>query len=344
MLASNCATRCPCRLPRLHQRTVRWQEGGLAPEMKERGGQRGPPGLPRPRPDRSQSQRRSRFHGHSVGEPPPWAATIFASQANGTAGSPCLPAVRPLQAGDYESVDWRRPPDLSCREAWSQPTAQLETARAAEGCNGRRAHAGGGPDEYPLSGRKAVCAGVPRPARLRIPRTGSGGWQRLERQQLAGKDARLGVARKGRRFPPLCHLLEWPGLSRDEHQGRCRPPCRGNEYRPPVWPRFNAAIGEARSVFFTNTLSTRRLLLLRCGETEAALRSWAPVEQMMLRFQPTNRVPAAASGRIEDYDPYLELAGDWAWALFTGRFAPTCAAMKRSRWPRRASWPSAAED
>jgi hypothetical protein len=80
--------------------------------------------------------------------------------------------------------------------------------------------------------------------------------------------------------------------------------------------RSNSAIGEAGSVCFTSALSTRRLLLLRRGETDAALRNWAPDQQMMLRVQTTNRAQSAASGRIEEYDPYLELAGDWGWALF----------------------------
>jgi hypothetical protein len=40
--------------------------------------------------------------------------------------------------------------------------------------------------------------------------------------------------------------------------------------------RFNSAVGEARSVCSTQALSTRVLLLLRSGETEAASKNWAP--------------------------------------------------------------------
>jgi hypothetical protein len=76
----------------------------------------------------------------------------------------------------------------------------------------------------------------------------------------------------------------------------------------PGRPYSGFAIRESRSVLFTGALSTRRLLLLRLGQTEAALKNWAPAR--MGTWSP------AGSGRFEDYDPYLELAGDWAWALF----------------------------
>ena len=68
--------------------------------------------------------------------------------------------------------------------------------------------------------------------------------------------------------------------------------------------RFNAAIGEVSSVVSTNALSTRVPLLLRAGETQAAL---------------TNCRPADRFGRETNtnaYDPYLQIASDWAWALF----------------------------
>lgn len=68
---------------------------------------------------------------------------------------------------------------------------------------------------------------------------------------------------------------------------------------------YNSAAGENTTVQFNNALSTRVLLLLRCGETAAALTNWTPNRQMMFggRAMPNN-------------DPYLEFAGDWAWAMF----------------------------
>jgi hypothetical protein len=87
----------------------------------------------------------------------------------------------------------------------------------------------------------------------------------------------------------------------------------------PVLPgsrRSNSAVGEARSVLFMGGLSTRGLLLLRSGEIDAALRIWAPYQNAALRVQATNRMQPEARVRSEDYDPYLEIAGDWAWALF----------------------------
>ncbi|MCX8092160.1 MAG: hypothetical protein N3I86_14705 [Verrucomicrobiae bacterium] len=83
---------------------------------------------------------------------------------------------------------------------------------------------------------------------------------------------------------------------------------------PTPAPRpFDLAIGEARSVFFTNGLSTRAVLLLRCGETNAALKLWqrwgatadGAVGHAALRLSPR-----------DDFDPYLHLAEDWTWALF----------------------------
>ena len=72
--------------------------------------------------------------------------------------------------------------------------------------------------------------------------------------------------------------------------------------------RNNYAADENVTVFFTNALATRALLLLRCGETEAALTNWSPNQRMMM---------FAGDGRqVQSNDPYLEFAGDWAWAMF----------------------------
>ena len=102
--------------------------------------------------------------------------------------------------------------------------------------------------------------------------------------------------------------------------------------------RFNAAVGEGRSVCSTQALSTRVLLLLRSGEIGAALKIWSPDPQMIARPQAQRTIPdfadsypsnmpsmsgarqtrteRSASGEPEGYDPYLDWAGDWAWALF----------------------------
>lgn len=80
-------------------------------------------------------------------------------------------------------------------------------------------------------------------------------------------------------------------------------------YNPAFHWRYSAP-GESATVFFTNALSTRVLLLLRCGETAAALTNWAPDQQMMFGG-------FGAGGRpVSNNDPYLEYAGDWAWAMF----------------------------
>lgn len=74
--------------------------------------------------------------------------------------------------------------------------------------------------------------------------------------------------------------------------------------------RNNSASGESVTVFITNALSTRLLLLLHSGETGAAVTNWASNPQM--RFRGFD-----ASGRpVANNDPYLEFAGDWAWAMF----------------------------
>jgi hypothetical protein len=71
------------------------------------------------------------------------------------------------------------------------------------------------------------------------------------------------------------------------------------------------AIGEDRSIIYANALSTRILLLLRCGETAAALTNWTPNPRMMMSggFE-------GGRGPVQNNDPYLEFASDWAWAMF----------------------------
>ena len=71
-----------------------------------------------------------------------------------------------------------------------------------------------------------------------------------------------------------------------------------------------SAIGEVGSVIYANALSTRVLLLLRCGETVAALTNWSPNQQMMFGGNGGGGMPS----RLDD--PYLEFASDWAWAMF----------------------------
>lgn len=84
---------------------------------------------------------------------------------------------------------------------------------------------------------------------------------------------------------------------------------------PPNARRFNLGLGEIRSVFWSNSPpSARVLLLLRCGETEAALKNWVPNEQVL--SQTISRTGKAPDEAAQSYDPYLEIAGDWAWALF----------------------------
>jgi hypothetical protein len=85
---------------------------------------------------------------------------------------------------------------------------------------------------------------------------------------------------------------------------------------PPNARRFNQGLGEIRSVFPTNSPSSRVLLLLRCGEVEAAVKNWVPSEQFMNQAQLERRRPESEVAQLETYDPYLELAEDWAWAQF----------------------------
>ena len=71
-----------------------------------------------------------------------------------------------------------------------------------------------------------------------------------------------------------------------------------------------SAVGEVGSVNYANALSTSVLLLLRCGETAAALTNWSPNQQMMFSGSDTGGRP------VSNNDPYLEFASDWAWAMF----------------------------
>lgn len=69
--------------------------------------------------------------------------------------------------------------------------------------------------------------------------------------------------------------------------------------------RFNDAAGEVQTVFFSNALSTRVLLLLRCGQSDTAVKLWTPNPRRQYMF----------NNAVSD-DPYLEMASDWAWAMF----------------------------
>jgi hypothetical protein len=77
-----------------------------------------------------------------------------------------------------------------------------------------------------------------------------------------------------------------------------------NSISPSRFGRGNSAVGEVMSVNFSAALSTRVLLLLRCGETGAAVTDWT-----------AGRRGLPLGGRSSS-DPYLEFAGDWAWAMF----------------------------
>ena len=76
--------------------------------------------------------------------------------------------------------------------------------------------------------------------------------------------------------------------------------------------RNDFAAGENITVFSTNALSTRVLLLLRCGETVAALTNWTPNQGMIM----ARGGFGGGRGPVQSNDPYLEFAGDWAWAMF----------------------------
>ncbi len=84
----------------------------------------------------------------------------------------------------------------------------------------------------------------------------------------------------------------------------------------PVSEWIRNPIGEEHTVLFANSSSTRVLLLLHCGETAAALKHWVPNRRLIRESQVEMRKPSAEIGGVENYDPYLEFAGDWAWAMF----------------------------
>lgn len=82
----------------------------------------------------------------------------------------------------------------------------------------------------------------------------------------------------------------------------------------PVVQRFQyaSAMGEELSVFATNAVTSRVLLLLRAGQTQPGLKHFQALTQ-----------PSAESGSRRaslppgtNSDPYLDFATDWAWALF----------------------------
>ena len=92
------------------------------------------------------------------------------------------------------------------------------------------------------------------------------------------------------------------------------------------------AAGELRSVFPETAQATRVLLLLRAGETAAALTNFAldrprgfSKSELIRRLRgenaagSTNAPPSPQSAErpgAPSYDPYLQFSGDWAWALF----------------------------
>ena len=54
--------------------------------------------------------------------------------------------------------------------------------------------------------------------------------------------------------------------------------------------------------------------LLRLGETTAALTNFMP--RHALEYRAVSRAVLAPGSNAPAYDPYLQFAGDWAWALF----------------------------
>jgi hypothetical protein len=74
------------------------------------------------------------------------------------------------------------------------------------------------------------------------------------------------------------------------------------------------AVGESRSVLLASAQSTKVLLLLRAGETTAALTNYTPpVRRLSL---PALREKRGSDQETGEDDPYLLLASDWAWNLF----------------------------
>ncbi len=84
-----------------------------------------------------------------------------------------------------------------------------------------------------------------------------------------------------------------------------------------IW-QHNSAAGEAQTVFYAGANSTRLLLLLRCGETTAALKSWSP---FLPRWTFSNGSEMVIPTDPNSIDPYLEFASDWAWAMFDRRMS-----------------------
>jgi hypothetical protein len=74
------------------------------------------------------------------------------------------------------------------------------------------------------------------------------------------------------------------------------------------------AVGESRSVHLATAQSTRVLLMLRAGETAAALTNFVPSRAFEYRFHSRGFSPTSTN--TPAYDPCLQFAGDWAWALF----------------------------
>lgn len=85
----------------------------------------------------------------------------------------------------------------------------------------------------------------------------------------------------------------------------------------PRWINRGYYIGvseEKQSVFATNARSSRLLLLLRSGFTEAAVTNWQAFHQPQLSRSGPRSVAQSADSSVPD--PYLTFASDWAWAMF----------------------------
>jgi len=96
----------------------------------------------------------------------------------------------------------------------------------------------------------------------------------------------------------------------------------------PRWTDSRFYVGaspESRSVISTNAGSSRILLLLRSGFAGAAMADWQAFNQNQFIYRSPNF--AGASARTNNLDPYLTLAGDWAWAMFD---RAVCAHMRGS--------------
>ena len=76
---------------------------------------------------------------------------------------------------------------------------------------------------------------------------------------------------------------------------------------------LDSSAGEPDTVTFASTLTTRIPLLIRMGDAETALKKWLatpPQSRFVYLRHGGYSIPADAR------DPYLELAGDWAWAMY----------------------------